>query len=404
MTCATPAGAGDPNQKLLECGCLESGRNLVVCIDGTANKFDTKAIKSTNVVQLYSSLVKNEEQLTYYNSGIGTYATPSFKSWSWWKQVIGHKIDLAIAWRFEKIIIGAYQWLSEEYKDGDRIYLFGFSRGAYQVRALSAMIDKVGLIHKGNQAQIPFAYELYASIDESKPHADSSSVPMEMHFKTTFSRDVRVHFVGAWDTVSSVGIFQGKDVPFTACGMKHVCCFRHALALDERRVKFQPEYVSGGLHKVEERPGKPAEKEARKYSVPHVKEVWFPGSHSDIHIGLPLQWMSREARNAGVRFRLFGTEGQALGLAKFHESLTAAWKLLEYLPIKRRLYNDSNSATWWPNRGNGRQIVPGQMIHKSVYDDLKYVPLARLPAALSLGWLHTNSKEELEKGGLSLED
>ncbi|EPQ55051.1 hypothetical protein GLOTRDRAFT_41937, partial [Gloeophyllum trabeum ATCC 11539] len=256
-------------------------RNLVVCIDGTANKFDTK---NTNVVQLYSFLVKDKYQLTYYNSGIGTYATPSFKSWSWWKQVVGHKIDLAIAWRFERIIIGAYQWLSEQYQAGDRIYLFGFSRGAYQVRALSAMIDKVGLIHKGNQAQIPFAYELYASIDESNRDPDPSSVPMDRHFKETFSRDVRVHFVGAWDTVSSVGFFRGKDAPFTACGMKHVCHFRHALALDERRVKFQPEYAYGGVHRVQvqEPLTEPAETESHKNRVPHTKEVWFAGTHSDM--------------------------------------------------------------------------------------------------------------------------
>ncbi|EPQ55050.1 hypothetical protein GLOTRDRAFT_27349, partial [Gloeophyllum trabeum ATCC 11539] len=232
-----------------------------------------------------------------------------------------HKIDLAIAWRFEKIILGAYQWLSEQYEEGDRIYLFGFSRGAYQVRALSAMIDKIGLIHKGNQAQIPFPSS--APTDRTKTDQDpTSTLPTAEEsvgrFKETFSRNVKVHFIGAWDTVSSVGLFRGKDAPFTACGMNHVCRFRHALALDERRVKFQPEYVHGGRHYGPGKEPSPitAKTGSRKRPVPRVKEVWFAGTHSDIgggninniklnHSGPPFRWMSYEATQAGVRLKPF---------------------------------------------------------------------------------------------------
>ena len=129
--------------------------------------------------------MQSEHQLTYYNSGIGTYAKPSWRSWSYAKQVLDHKIDLAIAWwayayaffvfegvrilrssrNLEKIVMAAYRWLSENYQENDRIFLFGvylfpihntesgsmssnltsgFSRGAYQVRALAGMIEKVG--------------------------------------------------------------------------------------------------------------------------------------------------------------------------------------------------------------------------------------------------------------------
>lgn len=55
-------------------------------------------VQNTNVVEFYSRLTKDENQLTFYNSGIGTYATPSFRSWAYWKQAFGHKVDLAIAW------------------------------------------------------------------------------------------------------------------------------------------------------------------------------------------------------------------------------------------------------------------------------------------------------------------
>ncbi|KAF4618332.1 hypothetical protein D9613_011583 [Agrocybe pediades] len=236
------------------CHGTEGGRNLVVNLDGTGNQFGDK---NTNVVELYNLLHKDKNQLSLYDSGIGTYARPSWTSFSYYKEVIYHKIDLAIAWQFEKRITGAYSWLSDNYEDGDRIFLIGFSRGAYQVRALSAMIDKVGLLHKGNSAQVPFAYELYAdplsgvdqinAVGTSDRDGDARRSSKAERFKSAFChKDVKVHFVGAWDTVSSIGIFRKKKLlPGTIDGMKHVCFFRHALALDERRVKFLPEYAYG---------------------------------------------------------------------------------------------------------------------------------------------------------------
>ncbi|EJD37470.1 hypothetical protein AURDEDRAFT_73151 [Auricularia subglabra TFB-10046 SS5] len=312
-----------------ECGSTGK-RNLIVCIDGTSNQFSTK---NTNVVELYSRLVKDETQLTFYNSGIGTYAKPSWRSWSYRKQVIANQLDLAFALHFEKIIISAYVWLVDNYLPGDRIFLFGFSRGACQVRALAAMIDIVGLLRKGNNDQLAFAYELYAATgikhapEEACPliyepekssmgekivqairslmsriplrlprkseenlqsfprplyppgsraePMPSSTTAMQKQFKSTFSRTVRVHFVGAWDTLSSVGFIRDKTLPATTDGMKSVCYFRHALALHEYRVKFLPEYANGGNgpNSEEPRPGMPE---------PHTKEVWFTGSHSDM--------------------------------------------------------------------------------------------------------------------------
>lgn len=214
-------------QQCASCG--TGGRNLVVCIDGTSNQFGHR---NTNVVELYSQLIKGERtQLTFYNSGIGTYAKPSWRSPRYWYQVLANKLDLAFALRFEKIILTAYGWLADNYQPGDKIYLFGFSRGAYQVRALSAMIDIVGLIHKGNSDQIPFAYKLYAASDGGRRDCTNLSpdLPQEapqtgwfarlrsscarlvrsditadtpsdlpQRFKATFARDVRVQFVGAW--------------------------------------------------------------------------------------------------------------------------------------------------------------------------------------------------------------
>ncbi|KAJ6570941.1 hypothetical protein DFH09DRAFT_1153410, partial [Mycena vulgaris] len=152
-------------------------------------------------------------------------------------------VDLAIAINFKDIILKAYRWLSQTYLPGDKIFIFGFSRGAYQVRTLAAMIEKVGLVDSGNEEMIPFAYEIYTERHKGKVSDEAEEIAT--HFKNTFSRDVRIHFAGLWDTVSSVGLVRGKPLPLT-WSAKHICIFRHALALDERRVKFLPEYVAGG--------------------------------------------------------------------------------------------------------------------------------------------------------------
>ena len=106
------------------------------------------------------------------------------------------------------------------------------------------------------------------------------------------------------DTVSSIGIARGKALlPGTVDGMNHVCYFRHALALNEQRVKFLPEYAYGGAclppKTTKKKDNASGEESTRKPpnttegkdnpsgkestgKVPHTKEVWFAGTHSDM--------------------------------------------------------------------------------------------------------------------------
>ncbi|OCH86525.1 WD40 repeat-like protein [Obba rivulosa] len=454
------------------CKCPSPSRkNLVVCIDGTSNQFGAK---NTNVIELYRLVKKmpGDRQKTYYNSGIGTYAKPSWRSWSYRKQWIDHKIDLAIAWNFERIVLSPYQWLSDNYEEGDQIYLFGFSRGAYQVCALSAMIDKVGLIHKGNEEQIPFAYELYAA-DESESgnrkviEGERKSGPSERQsegggggsengnsdsggrkreggssaskldtkaetapqcFKKTFSRNVRVHFVGVWDTVSSVGVVRHRVLPGTADGMKHVCIFRHVLALDERRVKFLPEYMNQGLSvgepetskdKVSEQvPGstRPESPGASQPRSPHTKEVWFVGTHSDISGGNvdntnmdrrapPLRWMIYEAVAARLKLDDWMTDTKPP--TEVYESLTGGWQLLEFLPLKQLTYEDKDSTRRRLHRGAACQVQSGQKIHSTVIDaagpwwtESKYTPKATLASTMKLAaWKDLQNSSDLPELG-----
>ncbi|EGN94934.1 hypothetical protein SERLA73DRAFT_95550, partial [Serpula lacrymans var. lacrymans S7.3] len=364
----------DNDQEKVQCHCLEDrdnkdptkrkGRNLVVYIDGTSNQYGAK---NTNVIELYSQVLKGQDdnQLTYYNSGIGTYAESSWKSLRYWAQIIDNKVDLAIAWNFERIIKHAYRWLSENYQEGDVIYLFGFSRGAYQVRVLAAMIHEVGLIHKGNEEQIPLYVDKFYESPKERP------LSLAGRFKETFSRDVKVHFVGVWDTVSSIGIVRGKDLPGTL-DSGHICYFRHALALDERRVKFLPEYVQGGV--MEKRP-----RAMQMDRRPRVKEVWFTGTHSDIRSPSSL-WMSYEVMSAGLNLKLHASvvEWDWEQLGTVHESLKGTWHILEWLPVKRLTYKNDHGHTWRPHRGAGRLIQPGQKIHVSVAFCKDYGPRAQL--------------------------
>ncbi|KAF8483193.1 hypothetical protein JB92DRAFT_3032396 [Gautieria morchelliformis] len=441
-----------PDEERMSCACSseKKGRNLVVCIDGTSNQFGPH---NTNVIELYSELIKDDDQLTYYNSGIGTYAKPSWKSWSYVKQVVDNKIDLAIAWNFEKIVIAAYRWLSQNYEDGDRIYLFGFSRGAYQVRALAGMIHKVGLVHKGNEEQIPFTYKLYAD-EKSKEYyppqpkkllqhlhlhktpVKPTPVNMPERFKTTFSREnVRVHFIGVWDTVSSVGTVWNKVLPLTD-ETEYVCFFRHALALDECRVKYLPEYAHGGVsqQKVARRnedPSQPAkarrsadlaaDEDKVKYtklgikisaSRSRIKEVWFPGTHSDIGGGNQLNpnlklgktpglWMSYEAMSNGLQMRPTKVDWDWKNLWEVKESLTPVWGIFDWLPFKRLSYKDLSSTTYRMDKGHGRKMKAGQKIHASVaFCPTSYCPKAKLsPESSVKAWVNIIGRGDYEWWG-----
>ena len=81
--------------------------------------------------------------------------------------------------------------------------------------------------------------------------------------------------------MSSIGIVRGRNLPGTV-GLNHTCYFRHALALDELRVKFLPEYARGGI--MYDKPPEDIKKAAQVGQFPHMKEVWFAGTHSDMFV------------------------------------------------------------------------------------------------------------------------
>ncbi|KAI0345858.1 hypothetical protein BDW22DRAFT_1405674 [Trametopsis cervina] len=206
------------------------GRTLVLCFDGTSNQYDGDV---STVFRVFYSLLKKDatkEQLCYYQPGIGTYFQPGVVAplFQWCAKVL----DEAVAWYLDAHVRGGYTFLMQNWRPGDKICIFGFSRGAYTARALAGFIHKIGLLPKDNPEQVPMAYKLFKK-------TDPVSVQLAAGFKQTFSRSVQIDFVGVWDTVASVGLLMSKTLPFTTTNTT-IRVFRHALSLDEHRAKFQP--------------------------------------------------------------------------------------------------------------------------------------------------------------------
>ncbi|KAJ3861402.1 hypothetical protein EV359DRAFT_84364 [Lentinula novae-zelandiae] len=304
-------------------------RTLVLCFDGTGDQFDSD---NSNIVQLFSILKKDDRdtQMVYYQAGIGTYTSPQIATPMMAK--FSKTIDVAIGWYLDAHVMGGYEFLMQNYKAGDRICIFGFSRGAYTARSLAGMIHKVGILPACNHQQVPFAYKMFTRDDEVG-YAQSAA------FKKAFSVDATIEFVGVWDTVNSVGLIPHR-LPFTRSNTL-VKTFRHAVSLDERRAKFKAnlwnppsdvdtnDIEQTGKHSHHHHHHLDREY-LRFYKDPNqktdIEEVWFAGCHCDVGGGsvsntettnlarIPLRWMIRQCfkTNTGI---LFYSEGlRSLGL------------------------------------------------------------------------------------------
>ena len=137
-------------------------KNIVVCCDGTANQFSKDR---TNVVKLFYTLVDDPaQQACFYHPGVGTMeAVGAVTSWARWVTKV---LGLAFGYGLERDIGDAYVFLMKSFEPGDRVYLFGFSRGAYTARAVASLLHMYGLIPKGNEPLVPYAIRLQTAINK----------------------------------------------------------------------------------------------------------------------------------------------------------------------------------------------------------------------------------------------
>ncbi|PHH51290.1 Uncharacterized protein YEL023C [Ceratocystis fimbriata CBS 114723] len=233
-------------------------RKLVLCFDGTGNKFHGDDSDS-NILKLFRMLDRTaHDQFHYYQPGIGTYVQTDDLSHTGirerCKAWIQKAKDSAIGSSFDQHVVGGYRFLMRYYNHGDEIYIFGFSRGAYIARFLSEMLDMVGLLSHGNEEMIYFAWKTFSqwqcrSGDTGKRAAENKHKMYDFMkgFRETFSRPVRrIRFLGLFDTVNSVPRFetawmQRSKFPYTARSKAKV--IRHAVSIDERRAKFRQDLI-----------------------------------------------------------------------------------------------------------------------------------------------------------------
>ena len=182
-------------------------KNVVLCCDGTANEF---AQDRTNVVKLYFTLDPDPaRQVTYYHPGLGTMEPPGALSGV--TRVFTRLAGRVFGYGLEADIRDAYIFLMNNFEEGDRVFLFGFSRGAYTARAVASLLRMYGLIPSGNDALVPYAVRLLMgihAIDSSGRHRcaeEKRYFNLAADFKSTFATRVcKPWFVGVWDTVSSI--------------------------------------------------------------------------------------------------------------------------------------------------------------------------------------------------------
>ncbi len=366
---------------------MRMSRNIVICLDGTGNQFNEH---NTNVVKLFRVLVRDtKRQVAFYDPGVGTLGDPVYKT------PVAKKIDRVLGLAFgrglTKNVMEAYSYLMEQYQDGDNIFLFGFSRGAYTARVLAGFIHHCGLLEAGCQNLIPYAMKLYTKADREGMTNDDWKVAAT--FRKTYGRkfkgpdgtptsDCCIHFLGLWDSVSTLGwVWDPVFLPHTK-NHRSVAAVRHAIAIDERRVFFRP--LSWGL----------------KYrNLQDIKEVWFAGVHSDVGGGYPegesglakitLEWMIREATAFGLvvddssyqRYVVGTTDGYVAPAAdaQAHRSLKGLWWTVELMP--KTVWNAKlgRKTLKLPHPAKRRVIPvePRPILHKSVLkrmEETSYTP------------------------------
>ena len=302
-------------------------RNLVYCCDGTGRHYGPV---NSNIVHLHQRLLRDPgRQLCRYEPGLGTggYALLSGTPRSTWlARLFGYGLTAHL--------LSGYRFLMEHYQPGDRVFLFGFSRGAYAVRALSGMLARVGLLETGQENLLEDALRVYTRIDRH---------PQARGFSRTYARDCPVHFIGLWDTVASLGFVYRQRLFFDTALCPDVRHGYHVLALDERRPRFEPLLWD----------------ERRVVEGQQVEQVWFNGAHGDVGgvygdralADISFEWLWSRALRAGL---LPAADLPALKpdpLGRLHTPWESpSGRLLSWLHLGQR----------------PRQPAPGSLVHASV--------------------------------------
>ncbi len=257
-------------------------KRLIILCDGTWQDADIPQ-RATNVLRLARLImhraVDGTPQITFYHPGPGSAGSFDALGASGFGVGIDREIQML------------YRFIMLNYRRGDELFFFGFSRGAYVVRSCIGMLRNAWLLERRLEAQIPDAYHVYRT--HWGPDADNA-----LRFREGRSREVRVRFLGVWDTVGALGIpldlFPGFDASrhhfhdtTLSRIVDHAC---HAVAIDERRAAYAPTLWRTRADRS------------------RTEQAWFSGAHGDVGGGpreaglsyVTLEWMITQAERAGL--------------------------------------------------------------------------------------------------------
>lgn len=296
-------------------------KNIILLSDGTGNS--ASKLFKTNVWRLYQALdlsepgPNNPRQIAYYDDGVGT---ASFKPLA----VLGG----AFGWGTKRIVLDLYTCLCRHYEEGDRIYGFGFSRGAFAIRVLTGLIASEGLVNTESESERRhLALQAFRNYREKRYQRRTLLTSLFRGLRNAFfwlmykamgkksydplgnRRGLKIKFLGLWDTVAAYGL--PIDELTQAWNFLFPLAFPdrnlsdivenayHALSIDDERLSFHPELWN---------------EDPDDYSrVPledRLTQVWFAGMHSNVGggypddglSGIPLNWILDNAEHAGLVF------------------------------------------------------------------------------------------------------
>ena len=334
-------------------------KRLIICAYGTWNFRDqqddeTKRRHATNVTKVARAILPRDrngiDQVVIYHDGVGT------------QKGVDHLVGGATGEGIEGNIRDLYRSIAYNYADGDEIYLFGFSRGAYTVRTLAGFMYHFHLVQKRDDFFVPDLFKRYTE------RKDLDAVRKEPTFNNL--NEVRpcppIKFIGVWDTVGALGapgpvgdLVNGNRFTYHDIELNpNVLNAFHALALDEQRVPFKPSLWT-----------RPPTWNG------HLEQTWFCGVHCNVGGGYAPDGLANEALHWLVeKAEGFGLEFDSEYLGHFRPCFNST--LNDSMTLLYRVMGDYH-------RPVGEHRQHGEQVHQSVVDRLALKGLAYAPRNLA---------------------
>lgn len=355
-------------------------KNILIFADGTGNEGGLLPDESrTNVYQLYratrvgpTSSIDPEKQLAFYIPGIGTPLPGRTSKW----QQLKETAQQAYGGGITKKVIDCYVAIIGVWRPGDRIYLFGFSRGAYTVRCLAHVLELIGIptkesnghalnldpkrLRKLAASAVATLYRFGLPIQDAKKRDNNAGSFCASHACITGPEQGAVpYFIGVWDTVAALGWAHLWPVTYDQHFPKTARFARHAMAIDEYRKDFVRVPWGGSGTVLQGQPGEPEP----------FQQIWFAGNHADIGGSYP----DNESRLSDITLKWMADfiENELPAQAR----IQIDHAVLRYSPSSAGMMHDEcmvgiggSPLRWYPADRN----VPTQaVLHHTVYERLQ---------------------------------